>query len=131
MLEYYGNTLCIPAQELADADVMSYGNYKKMAQRGRLTVVRKGKGKGNCALVAVDSLPQRYKAKVRAMSPEGRQVQLSGWLKDNFEMDQAAIAYYMNTELCGVALGDDKIKEYSINASVLNETTRLSRVESM
>lgn len=125
MLEYYGNTLCIPAQELVEGGIMTESNYKLTAWRGKLEVVRHGKGKGNCALVAVDSLPQRYKAKVRAMYPEGRQVQLSGWLKDNFEMDQAAIAYYMNTELCGVTLGDDKIKEYCINASVLNETIRL------
>ena len=60
MLEYYGNVACVSARELVDSGIMSQSNYKQMASRGRLEVVRKAHGQGNYALVAVDSLPDKY-----------------------------------------------------------------------
>ena len=43
-MEYYGNRLCISARELVDGGVMSIPNYKAMASRGRIDVVRRGGG---------------------------------------------------------------------------------------
>ena len=65
-MEYFGNKLCISACELVESGVMSQSNYKKMASRGRIDVVRRGGGAtGAYALVAVDSLPGDYKTRVR------------------------------------------------------------------
>ena len=69
-MEYYGNRLCISARELVDSSVMSQGCYQKMASRGRIDVVRRGGGAaGQYALVAVESLPRDYRAKVQPSIP--------------------------------------------------------------
>lgn len=119
-MEYFGNTLCISARELVDASVMTQGNYSKLAQRGRINVVRPGKGLGSYALVAVDSLPSKYKAKVEELYPDGDRTRLAGWVKSNYETDQSAVAFFHDKAQTGIDLPADKIQEYIINASVLN-----------
>ena len=119
-MEYFNGALCISARELMDEGIMTASNYKQMSARGKLTVVRSGKGLGNYALVAVDSLPESYKAKVIAMYPDGEKTRLKGWIMSNYELDQNALAFYHSREQAGVELDGDKIKEYSVNASVLN-----------
>ena len=57
-MEYYGNTLCISAPELIETGIITQSNYKAMAARNRINVVRRGGGASGCtALIAVDSLP--------------------------------------------------------------------------
>lgn len=119
-MEYFGNTLCISARELVDASVMTQGNYSKLAQRGRINVVRPGKGLGSYVLVAVDSLPSKYKAKVEELYPDGDRTRLAGWVKSNYETDQSAVAFFHDKAQTGIDLPADKIQEYIINASVLN-----------
>lgn len=71
-MEYYGNTLCVSYGELVDNGIISPSNYKLMAYRGNLNVVRRGGGSsGSCALIAVDSLPTRYREKVEEQFPDG------------------------------------------------------------
>lgn len=124
-MEYYGNTLCVSVRDLVDKNIMTFDNYKKMATRGRLDVVRPGKGAGCYALVAVDSLPDTYKAKVEQIYPDASLVRLKAWLKENFVVDQAAVAFFHSKEKCGVELPPEKIREYVNNASVLNACIRL------
>jgi hypothetical protein len=124
-MEYYGNTLCISARELVDEGVMSIPNYKALAARGRLEVVRRGRGAGCYALVSVDTMPERYQAKVRAAHPEMEQERLTGWLMKNYETDQGAVAFYSDAEKTGVELKAEKMWELVRNASVLNECIKL------
>lgn len=119
-MEYFNGALCISARELVDGGVMTQSNYKQMSARGKLTVVRSGKGLGNYALVAVDSLPEQYKAKVVTMFPDGEKTRLKGWVKSNYEVDQAAVCYFHSKEQTGLDLPAEKIQEYVVNASVLN-----------
>ena len=119
-MEYYGNTLCVSARELVDDGIMSQSNYKQLASRGRMEIVRPGKGLGCYALVAVDSLPGKYKAKVLEMYPDGDHTRLAGWVKSNFTLDQAAMAFFNDRTKTGIDLPADKIREYVVNASVLN-----------
>ena len=56
-MEYYGNKLCVSSRELVDGGIVSACNYNNWVNRGKVDVVRKGGGKGSCALIAVDSLP--------------------------------------------------------------------------
>lgn len=125
MMEYFGNRLCVSMRELVDGSVMTASNYKAMTARGRLEVVRQGKGLGNYALVAVDSLPSSYKAKVEEMYPDGDRTRLTGWIKSNYETDQAAVVFFHDKTQTGVDLPEDKIKEYVVNASVLNTCIKL------
>lgn len=125
-MEYYGNRLCISMRDLVDGGIMTEPNYKQLAFRGRFDVVRRGGGAAGCyALVAVDSLPQRYKDKVEEVYPGGAQARLEGWIKSNYEVDQQAVAFFFSKEKCGVALPREKSQEYITNASVLNTCIKL------
>lgn len=125
-MEYYGDRLCISMRDLVDGGIMSEPNYKQLAARGRFDVVRRGGGSAGCyALVAVDSLPQRYQDRVKEVYTGGAQARLEGWIKSNYEVDQKATAFFFSKEKCGVALPPEKAKEYVTNASVLNTCIRL------
>ena len=94
--------------------------------RGRIEVVRRGGGAvGQYALVAVDSLPLEYKAKVQERYPDSKLAHLKGWVQSNYELDQSAMAYFHSREQAGLDLPADKIREYVVNASVLNCCIRL------
>ena len=100
---------------------MSQANYKQMAARGRLNVVRRGGGASGCtALVAVDSLPTKYKSKVKELFPDGAETRLKGWVLANYEEDQEARLFFHCQMQQGVTLTAQKIDEYVVNASVLN-----------
>lgn len=121
-MEYYEGKLCISARELMDKGIMTSANYAKKAGRGQIDVVRQGKGLGNYALVAIDSLPSKYKEKVRELYPDGAQTHLRLWVMENYETDQEAVAFFHDRDKTGVDLQQypEKIREYVTNASVLN-----------
>lgn len=119
-MEYYGNILCVSARELVENGIMSPYNYKVMSCRNKIDVVRKAHGTGNYALVAVDSLPEKYRTKVKELYPEGDKTRLIEWIKKNYERDQNAVVFFNSARL-----PEDKIKEYVINASVLNTCIKL------
>lgn len=119
-MEYYGNTLCVSMNELVGNDIMSYECYKSLNRRNRLDIVRPGKGLGNYSLIAVDSLPTRYREKVKKTFPCGDEVRLQGWVVSNYETDQRAIAFFSNPQQTRLDLTAEKIQEYVVNASVLN-----------
>ena len=119
-MEYYGNKLCISYPEFVDSGIVSVANYKQLAARGRIDVVRHGGGaSGCCALIAIDSLPSKYKEAVEEMYP-GDEVRIKTWVLSNYEMDQAAVAFFHDRSKTGIDLDEKKKREYIINASVLN-----------
>ena len=96
-MEYYGNTLCISVPELCEAGIMSPANYQKMATRNRINVVRRGGGASGCtALIAVDSLPTKYRKAVEVEFPGGPEVRLRGWITSNYEVDQHAMCWFFS-----------------------------------
>ena len=120
-MEYYGNKLCISYPEFVDSGIVSVANYKQLASRGRIDVVRHGGGaSGCCALIAIDSLPSKYKAAVEKKYPGGDEVRIKTWVLSNYEMDQAAVAFFHDRSKTGIDLDEKKKREYIINASVLN-----------
>lgn len=122
-MEYYEGRLCVSYQELVDGGIMSAANYKQIAARGKMRVMRRGGGaSGCCALVAVDSLPSRFQPKVKELYSDGAQTHLRLWVMENYETDQEAVAFFHDREKTGIDLTKypEKIKEYVTNASVLN-----------
>lgn len=120
-MEYYGNKLCVSYHEFVDSGIVSVANYKQLAARGRIDVVRHGGGaSGCCALIAIDSLPTKYKEAVEEMYPGGDEVRIKTWVLSNYEMDQAAVAFFHDRSKTGIDLDEKKKREYIINASVLN-----------
>lgn len=125
-MEYYGNKLCISYSELVDSGIMTEPNYKYKAWKGQIDVVRRGGGaSGCCALIAVDSLPTKYKEAVEDKYGNGAEVILTGWIMSNYELDQAAVAFFHDRSKTGLDLTVEKTREYIINASVLNTCLRL------
>lgn len=122
-MEYYEGKWCISANELVDGGIVSKANYQNWTNRNIVDVARRGGGaSGNYALIVVDSLPCKYKEKVRELYPDGAQTHLRLWVMENYETDQQAIAFFHDREKTGVDLTKypEKIKEYVTNASVLN-----------
>lgn len=125
-MEYYGNMWCISARELVDGGIVSQSNYQNWVNRKRIDVVRRGGGaSGQYALVAVDSLPRDYRAKVEELYPNAKLTHLVCWVRSNYEIDQSAVAFFHSREQAGLDLPPEKIKEYVVNASVLNCCIRL------
>ena len=120
-MEYYGNRLCISARELIDGGIVSQANYQNWVTRKRIKVEQRG-CRTKCALVAVDSLPREYKARVEELYPGGNAVLLRGWILSNYETDQAAVTYFMDwaaREHSDKATAE-LARKYAVNASVLN-----------
>ena len=126
-MEFFGNKLCISARELVEGGIMTLPNYKQLSARGRIDVVRRGGGPMQYALVAVDSLPTTYKEKVEEKYPGGNAVLLRGWIISNYELDQAAVAYFMDwaAKQRSDKASDELAQKYAVNASVLNTCIRL------
>lgn len=100
---------------------MTKSNYTYKAWKGQIDVVRRGGGaNGCCALIAIDSLPAKYREAVEKMYPGGDEMRVKAWVLSNYEMDQAAVAFFHDRSKTGVDLDDKKKREYIINASVLN-----------
>lgn len=120
-MEYYSNKLCISYNELVDGGIMTASNYNNLTYRKKVKVVRHGGGaNGCCALIAIDSLPTRYKEAVEKMYPGGDEVRIKTWVLSNYGIDQAAIAFFHDRSKTGIDLDEKKKREYITNASVLN-----------
>lgn len=120
-MEYYDNRLCISYGELVDGGIMTASNYNSLTYRKKVKVVRHGGGASDCcALIAIDSLPAKYKEAVEKMYPGGDEVRIKTWVLSNYEMDQAAVAFFYDRSKTGIDLDEKKKREYIINASVLN-----------
>lgn len=124
-LEYYKGKKCVPLRDLVEHGVMTTVNYKQMAYRGDLTVARTGGGKGNYVLVVVDSLPDKYRDQVALIFPDSDAVMVAGWIRENYQRDQAAIVFFNDRNKTGIDLKPEKIEELIVNASVLNTCIRL------
>ena len=95
MLVYYGNIQCISARELIDGGYITESCYRNWVNRGRIKVVRRGGGAaGNCALVALNSLPTECLERVKEDNPGGTEQALRHWILSNYVLDQAAVALF-------------------------------------
>lgn len=62
---------------------------------------------------------------VDELYPGGDTVRLEGWITSNYETDQAAVAFFNDRAKTGLDLTQEKVKEYVVNASVLNTCIKL------
>lgn len=125
-MEYRDNRLCISYSELVDSGIMTKSNYTYKAWKGQIDVVRRGGGaSGCCALIAIDSLPAKYREAVEKMYPGGDEIRVKAWVLSNYETDQAAVAFFHDRSKTGIDLDGAKKREYIVNASVLNCCIRL------
>lgn len=126
-MEFFDNKLCISVRELEADGILTQDYCRQLAARNRLKMARSGGGKGNYALVVVDSLPTEYQDQVNEKHPGRAAILLRGWIISNYELDQAAVAFFMDwaARQSSDKASDELARKYAVNASVLNTCIRL------
>ncbi len=124
-MEMYGNIKCVTYTELVtEGKILSPSNYKKLARIGKINVV--SRGCRNCpALIEYDTLPNNIKKDFNekhsnAMDELRKKISQFSMLPD-IEARNFYATYQIEP---GRTLPLDKQKEYTINATVLNEMIR-------
>ena len=132
-MEVYNGHICVTVTELTDntggVQVLSYDNYKKLCIRKRLNILRPGKGLDSYALIEWASLPLRFKERYIAKYGDPERIIMEK--EQELKYDTEAEAYFADKakEDIGYELKSEKIKEYSLNASVLNRLIERIQVQ--
>ncbi len=130
-MEWYNKQMAVTFRELTDLHpvegedkkqrVMSVSNYKKLSSIGTINVLRAGKGLNNPALVAYESLPQRFKLTFVEIHGNPYEVVKESMMKSEIVTDTAARDFYAEHLLPdGTYIPEEYQEEYVNNASVLN-----------
>lgn len=122
-MEYYGNIIAVTVDELTGGDgcdtIMSRNNYRQLQQRGRINVLRSGRGYGSYALIEYASLPERFKT--RFVARYGNPDELMKKEQIGLPQDQKAQQFFYDHVLPnGERIPEPKQEEYTVNARVLN-----------
>lgn len=117
-MEYYNNALCIKVDELTDG-IISPGSVRGLLERGKVKKVNRA-----CfntpLLIDVKSLPSRILAAVKAKYGDLDQAPTKYTIKGAYKVDSDARNFYKEIVLhTGEHLSDEKIDEYTANASML------------
>lgn len=122
-MEYYGNIIAVTVDELTGGDgcdtIMSRNNYRQLQQRGRINVLRSGRGYGSYALIEYASLPERFKT--RFVAKYGNPDELMKKEQIGLPQDLKAQQFFYDHVLPnGERIPEPKQEEYTVNARVLN-----------
>ena len=133
-MEYHNGTIYVTVQELTDAStgepVMSYPNYRQLLARHRLQQGRQGKGMGSYALIVFDTMPARFKERFINKYGNPREEMKKSQEQATVRMDEAARTFYERYQLAdGSHIKSDKIEEFTVNASVLNELIEMENTQ--
>lgn len=125
MVEYYNNTLTLEASWLVENDVITESNYKKMTTRQQIQVLRRG-CLNTPALVAYDSMPERFKRKVvEVIGRSPYEVVKINWLQE-FIRDDIKISDFFRDHTFddGRHIPEKTQREYYINTIILDAIGR-------
>jgi hypothetical protein len=153
-MEYYGKILCISYNDLtyddrpvmvngkADysrsrtlkgvhpseeelAPIMSIPNYKKLAAKEKINVVRSGRGLGGYVLVEIATMPLRFQERIKLKYGDMKEDVIRNWLGSHYHIDAKAREFYTRFRFDnGDALPPEHIQEYTVNASVIEAVMR-------
>lgn len=124
-MEYYKNILAVEARWMIEQGVMTEANYNKLGQRGDIQIVRPG-CRNTPALVAYDSMPDRYKRAIVERIGDPRKEARQNVLEGLIEHSATASEYFENYMIDDDRhLPADKRREYYTNAIVLDGVKRL------
>lgn len=107
------------------APIMSVPNYKKLAARKEINVVRQGKGLGSYALIEIATMPLRFQERIKLKYGDMKEDVIRNWLGNHYHIDAKAREFYTQFRFDnGDALPPEHIQEYTVNASVIEAVMR-------
>lgn len=107
------------------APIMSVPNYKKLAARKEINVVRPGKGLGSYALVEIVTMPLRFQERIKLKYGDMKEDVIRNWLGSHYHIDAKARDFYTRFRFDnGDTLPPEHIQEYTVNASVIEAVMR-------
>lgn len=127
----YESNIAVTVAELTDPDngaIMSYSNYKKLAIRGSLSILRPGKGLDHPALIDYHTLPERFRKKYVAKYGDPEKVIREK--ESMLEINEDARTFFSGHVLPdGSRLKEKFIDEYTLNASVLDRLVSMENTQ--
>ena len=107
------------------APILSVPNYKKLAAKKEINVVRPGKGLGSYALVEIATMPLRFQERIKLKYGDMKEDVIRNWLGSHYHIDAKAREFYTRLRFDnGDALPPEHIQEYTVNASVIEAVMR-------
>ncbi len=107
------------------APILSVPNYKKLAAKKEINVVRPGKGLGSYALVEIATMPLRFQERIKLKYGDMKEDVIRNWLGSHYHIDAKAREFYTRFRFDnGDALPPEHIQEYTVNASVIEAVLR-------
>lgn len=124
-MQYFNNILTVEAGWMIEQGVMSDCQYRHLSTRGDIQVVRRA-CRNTPALVAYDSMPDRYKRAIVERIGDPRKEARQNVLEGLIEHSAAATAFFEDYMIDDDRhLPSDKRREYYANAVVLDGVKRL------
>lgn len=107
------------------APILSVPNYKKLAAKKEINVVRPGKGLGSYALVEIATMPLRFQERIKLKYGDMKEDVIRNWLGSHYHIDAKAREFYTRFRFDnGDVLPPEHIQEYTVNASVIEAVMR-------
>ena len=107
------------------APIMSIPNYKKLAAKEKINVVRSGRGLGGYVLVEIATMPLRFQERIKLKYGDMKEDVIRNWLGSHYHIDAKAREFYTRFRFDnGDALPPEHIQEYTVNASVIKAVMR-------
>lgn len=108
------------------APIMSIPNYKKLAAKEKINVVRSGRGLGGYVLVEIATMPLRFQERIKLKYGDMKEDVIRNWLGSHYHIDAKAREFYTRFRFDnGDALPPEHIQEYTVNASVIEAVMRV------
>ena len=107
------------------APIMSIPNYKKLAAKEKINVVRSGRGLGGYVLVEIATMPLRFQERIKLKYGDMKEDVIRNWLGSHYHIDAKSREFYTRFRFDnGDALPPEHIQEYTVNASVIEAVMR-------
>ena len=107
------------------APIMSIPNYKTLAAKEKINVVRSGRGLGGYVLVEIATMPLRFQERIKLKYGDMKEDVIRNWLGSHYHIDAKAREFYTRFRFDnGDTLPPEHIQEYTVNASVIEAVMR-------
>lgn len=126
MFEYQQNILCVASKWLWDSNIITKSNYDYLCSTGKIKKITVG-GNGRKSLVAYESIPDRFKTKIKEIAgdpyKEVRNVVLSDYIKFDLAAEQFYKEYLLED---GTRLPEENQKIYTHQATIFNAVNHVA-----